>query len=273
MKTKTREFIRLKKDVENEIKRNVKYIAIYADNLTKEEAITVDKYLKAVSVKYDIDYHIYDVRNVLHNNTKFYKHLIPENSHLGWMAVELTNVIYCDEVWVFDNGYDNYKFDSRLDNILTQFEKPVRFLAKTPDNKSWDFYKGRDVIRNNADEFINNYYLIVDEYSIIMPKDTKLNGKRHLRPISKTVLSEKEYDLVFSALQISQFMDKILLKAIVRNDNELISKIKPFIRTSNEIIIDILTTDNCSDEILNLCEGKLDFAAPDVEKLINDYQL
>ena len=75
MKTKTREFIRLKKDVENEIKRNVKYIAIYADNLTKEEAITVYKYLKAVSVKYDIDYHIYDVRNVLHNNTKFYKYI------------------------------------------------------------------------------------------------------------------------------------------------------------------------------------------------------
>ena len=37
--------------------------------------------------------------------------------------------------------------------------------------------------------------------------------------------------------------------------------------------MDILSCNSCDEETLNLCQAKLDFAALDVEKLINDYDL
>lgn len=222
--------------------------------------------------KYDINYHICEVKNILHDNTNFYKPYVPKNNWTGWVSVELTNILLCDEVWIFDNGYDNYKLNGRLDNALKSLEKPVKFLAKTSDSKTWDFYKGRDMVRNANDELQEDYYYIAEEYNFVSDNERQ-NSNNQLRPISKTALSEKEYELAFSALELTQFMGELAIKASVRNDNELLDKINPFIKTGNEILMDILSCNSCDEETLNLCQAKLDFAAPDVEKLINDYDL
>lgn len=267
-----REFFKTKKDIEERIRNNVKNIAFYADNLTKEDCILVDLFLKSADKKYGVNYHICEVRNTLHNNTDFYKSYMPKNNWTGWISVELTNLLLCDEVWIFDNGYDNYKLNGRLDNVIKSLKKPVKFLAKTSDGKSWDFYKGRDMVRNANDELQENYYYIVEEYDFV-PDNERQNSNNQLRPISKTTLSEKEYELAFSALELTQFMGKLSIKASVRNDNELLNKINPFLKTGNEILMDILSCNSCDEETLKLCQAKLDFAAPDVEKLINDYDL
>ena len=186
--------------------------------------------------------------------------------------MELTNILLCDEVWIFDNGYDNYKLNGRLDNALKSLEKPVKFLAKTSDSKTWDFYKGRDMVRNANNESQEDYYYIVEEYDFVSDNERQ-NSNNQLRLISKTALSEKEYELAFNALELTQFMGELAIKASVRNDNELLDKINPFIKTGNEILMDILSCNSCDEETLNLCQAKLDFAALDVEKLINDYDL
>ena len=73
---------------------------------------------------------------------------------------------------MFDNGYDNYRLDSRLDNVLMNCEKKVRFLCKTPDGSSWDFYKCREVTYDSKGEAINIYYLGVDECGVVNEPQT-----------------------------------------------------------------------------------------------------
>lgn len=128
------------------------------------------------------------------------------------------------------------------------------------------------MVRNANNESQEDYYYIIEEYDFVSDNERQ-NSNNQLRPISKTALSEKEYELAFSALELTQFMGELAIKASVRNDNELLDKINPFIKTGNEILMDILSCNSCDEETLNLCQAKLDFAAPDVEKLINDYDL
>lgn len=269
MKTNARNFMELKTNIEAEIKCDVQHIAIYADNLTKTEALSVDEYLKSAVDKYDIDYHIYDIRNVLHDNTKFYERYVSSDSHLGWMAVELANIIYCDEVWVFDNGYDNYELDGRLDNVITQFEKPVKFLAKTPDNKSWDFYRARDVIRDSAGALTNDYYLIVDSFEIITPEPVSVGN---LKALSESVLSIKEYGIAHEAFELIQTAGSLSIKAAVRNDDVLCTKINDLIKSCSDVMLAVLSNSN-SDSTLGILSAKLDFIRPEFESLINDYDL
>ena len=82
---------------------------------------------------------------------------------------------------MFDNGYDNYRLDSRLDNVLMNCEKKVRFLCKTPDGSSWDFYKCREVTYDSKGEAINKNYLVVEECDVVNEKQTP----RKMRLISK----------------------------------------------------------------------------------------
>lgn len=148
---------------------------------------------------YDVDCHVEgSVMNVLHDNPKFYKmYASKENGRCpGWMAVELTNVLLCDEVWVFDNGYDNYRLDGRLDNVLMNCKKTVRFLYKTPNGSSWDFYKCREVTYGSKNEVMNDYYLVIDEYGIVDEPQAACK----MRSISKEFLTDEEYDIVFNAL-------------------------------------------------------------------------
>lgn len=128
------------------------------------------------------------------------------------------------------------------------------------------------MVRNANDELQEDYYYIVEEYDFVSDNERQ-NSNNQLRPISKTELSEKEYELAFSALELTQFMGGLAITASVRNDNELLDKINPFIKTGNEILMDILLCNSCDEETLNLCQAKLDFAAPDVKKLISDYNL
>ena len=94
-----------------------------------------------------------------------------------------------------------------------------------------------------------------------------------MRPISKEFLTDEEYDLVFNALQLTQMMGNFFIKAAVRNDDELADKIKPLMQTGNEIIIDVLTRNECDEKTLKLCRAKLNFAALDAERLMNKYKL
>ena len=55
------------------------------------------------------------------------------------------------------------------------------------------------------DELQEDYYYIVEEYDFV-PDNERQNSNNQLRPISKTALSEKEYELAFSALELTQFM-------------------------------------------------------------------
>lgn len=294
-----RNYFELKKDIENEIRSTAKHVAFYADNLSKNGCKSVSRFLQMASKKYEVDYHIEgNVQNILHDNTDFYKPYIPKKcdneckDDIGWMAVELTNIMRCDEVWVFDNGYDNFKLNGRLDKVLTSFKKPVRFLCMAPDGNSWDFYKGRDVVNGKNNELQNDYYLVVDEYGHISEYNDSCNNKEDdmhgnrcggmddkqtaamkMRPVSKDALTDEEYGLVFNALQFTQFMGSLALKASVRNDNRLLDKINPFIKTGNEILLDILGKDKCDEKTLKLCQAKLDFAIPDVENLIDEYNL
>lgn len=266
------ELFKLKTEVEEEIRKDVKHIAIYADNLQRKDCMLVQKYVKTACRMYDVDCHVEGgVMNVLHNNPKLYQMYVPkENGKCpGWMAVELTNVLLCDEVWVFDNGYDNYRLDSRLDNVLINCEKKVRFLCKTPDGSSWDFYKCREVTYDSKGEAINDYYLVVDECGVVNEPQTVCK----MRPISKEFLTDEEYDPVFNTLQLTQMMGNFSIKAAVRNDDELADKIKPLMQTGNEIIIDVLTKNECDEKTLKLCRAKLDFAALDAERLMNEYKL
>ena len=128
------------------------------------------------------------------------------------------------------------------------------------------------MVRNANNESQEDYYYIVEEYDFVSDNERQ-NSNNQLRLISKTALSEKEYELAFNALELTQFMGELAIKASVRNDNELLDKINPFIKTGNEILMDILSCNSCDEETLNLCQAKLDFAALDVEKLINDYDL
>lgn len=267
-----RDFFKIKKDVEDEIKNNVRHIAFYADNLTKDEALTVNNFLKEASYKYNINYHICNIQNILHDNTNFYAAYAPKKNCIGWMAVELTNILFCDEVWIFDNGYDNYELNSRLDNVLTQCKKTVRFLAKTPDNKSWDFYKVRNVIHDSNNNIQNNYCLIVDNCEILYPKQ-KIAGPNNIRALSRTVLSDQEYQIAYNALQLIQFMGNISLKASVRNDDNLLKKINILLKKSHKILLGILDKNQCDNATLQSYQEKLDSIDVSLKKLINRYNL
>lgn len=89
-----REFFKTKKDIEERIRNNVRNIAFYADNLTKKDCILVDSFLKSAEKKYDINYHICEVKNILHDNTNFYKPYVPKNN---WPVGYLWNlpIYYC----------------------------------------------------------------------------------------------------------------------------------------------------------------------------------
>lgn len=253
-------------------RKDAKRIAIYADNLSRKDCMLVQKYVRTACRMYDVDCHVEgSVVNVLHDTPKFYKMYVPkENERCSrWMAVELTNVLLCDEVWVFDSGYDNYRLDGRLDNVLMNCEKKVKFLCKTPNGSSWDFYKCREMTYDSKGEAMNDYYLVAGESDIM----NELQATSKMQPISNEFLTDEEYDIVFNALQLTQMTGNFSIKAAVRNDDELADKIKPLMQTGNEIIIDVLTRDECDEKILKLCQAKLDFVAPDVERLMNKYKL
>lgn len=49
---------------------------------------------------------------------------------------------------------------------------------------------------------MEDYYYIAEEYNFVSDNERQ-NSNNQLRPISKTALSEKEYELAFSALELT----------------------------------------------------------------------
>lgn len=78
------EFFKLKTEVEEEIRKDVKHIAIYADyadSLQRKDCMLVQKYVKTACRMYDVDCHVEgSVMNVLHDNLKFYQMYVPKEN-------------------------------------------------------------------------------------------------------------------------------------------------------------------------------------------------
>ena len=260
MKKEMKVFVE-KKEVFAGFGNEVKNIAIYADNLSKDDAKSVAAFMKDAVVTYGISDYVgkTGVKNVLHNQLSFYKKLALQNTDEGYLFVEFANLLLCDEVWVFDNGYDNYAIGGRLDERLRDFEKPIRFLAKTDD--SWDFYQGRSMVRDEDGDLYDNYYLIVDEISY------EKNHATSLRALSKAVLSDAEYDVASAGLMLIKQAEYVNLRGMVRGDEQLMTESNAIMRVGNEVVFGILGVGKCNDETLRLYRAKLDFAQEDMNVL------
>lgn len=256
-----------KKDVFARFGNEVKNIAIYADNLSKDDAKSVAAFMKDAVTTYGINDCVgkTGVKNVLHNQLSFYEKLALQNTDEGYLFVEFANLLLCDEIWVFDNGYDNYAICGRLDERLRDFEKPIRFLAKTGD--SWDFYQGRSIEHDENGELQDNYYLIVDEISY------EENNSTSLRALSKTALSDAEYDVASAGLMLTKQAEYVNLRGIVRGDEQLMVESNAMMRVGNEVVFGILMTDKCDEKTLKLYRAKLDFAQEDMAELREKYNV
>ena len=224
-----------KKDVVARFGNEVKSVAIYADNLSKEDAKSVAAFMRNVVATYDISDCVdkTGVKNVLHNQLSFYKKLALQDTDEGYLFVEFANLLLCDEVWVFDNGYDNYAIGGRLDERLRDFEKPIRFLAKTDD--SWDFYQGRSTVYDENGELQDEYYLIVDE--IVYEN----HNATALRALSRKTLSDAEYDVASAGLMFTKQADYVNLRGMVRGDEQLMAESNAMMRVGNEVVFGILS--------------------------------
>lgn len=266
MKKEMKVFVE-KKDVIARLGNEVKNVAIYADNLAKDDAKSVAVFMKDAVSTYDINDCVgkTGVKNVLHNQLSFYEKLALQNTNEGYLFVEFANLLLCDEVWIFDNGYDNYVIGGRLDERLRDFEKPIRFLAKT--NDSWDFYQGRSMIRDVNGNLQDNYYLIVDE---IVYENYNATA---LRALSKDVLSDTEYDVASAGLILTKQADYVNLRGMVRGDEQLMAESNEMMCVGNEVVFGILGVDKCDDETLRLYQAKLDFAQEDMVVLLEKYNV
>ena len=254
-----RDYFVEKKEIVKEIKN--KRIAIYADNLSKEDSLLVQKFMKDAAKQYDVNSTIKKTgkTNILHNYLPFYASA-PVKEELC-LIMEFMNILACDEIWIFDNGYHNYERGGRLDERLRDLEKPVKFLCKTDD--SWDFYQGRETHYNEAD-----YYLIVDEISC---ENKSVEPVKTLRNISHEELSEKEYELTKTAFLLIKYAEQVALRAMVRQDTTLLQKAKAFIKSGNDVFFGILSVTNCDDVMLRNYDAKNDFTQAGLDELCEQY--
>lgn len=256
-----------KKDVVARLGNEVKNIAIYADNLSKEDAKSVAAFMKDAVVTYGVNDCVgkTDVKNVLHNQLSFYEKLALQNTDEGYLFVEFANLLLCDDVWVFDNGYDNYAIGGRLDERLRSFEKSIRFLAK--NNDSWDFYQGCSMVRDENGDLQDEYYLIVDEIAY------ENHNVTSLRTLSKKMLSDAEYEVASAGLMLTKQAEYVNLRGMVRGDEQLMVESNAILRIGNEVVFGILGVDKCDDETLHLYQAKLDFAQEDMSVLREKYDV
>ena len=263
-----RDYFVEKKEIVKEIKN--KKIAIYADNLSKEDSLLVQKFMKDAVKHYDLNMTIKRTgkTNILHNHLPFYAPVPVKEEPC--LIIEFMNISVCDEIWIFDNGYHNYERGGRLDERLRDLEKPVKFLCKTDD--SWDFYQGRETHYNEAsDELEDDYYLIVDEISCETTSNASVEPVKTLRNISHEELSEKEYELTKTAFLLIKYAEQVALRAMVRQDDTLLQKAKSFIKSGNEVFFGILSVPTCDDVMLRNYDAKNDFTQTGLDELCEQY--
>lgn len=77
-----------KKDVVSRLGNEVKSVAIYADNLSKDDAKSVAAFMKDAVATYDVNDCVgkTGVKNVLHNQLSFYKKLALQNTDEGYVT-------------------------------------------------------------------------------------------------------------------------------------------------------------------------------------------
>lgn len=206
----------------------------------------------------------------MHENLEFYK--IAKVMHKKPVCIEFFNIMLCDEVWIFDNGYDNYPVGGRLDERLRDLGVSVKFLCRV-DN-TWDFYAGRDSSYNEeSDKIVDDYYLIGE-----MLDNNAETDKRQCcctgRKLSRGELSEREYDLAIEALCLSHMIMFLETKGAVRQDDSLVAKANQYLDTVNEVLLGILSSEDvCDESLLRTYSAKNDFTKAELELLAMAYDV
>lgn len=249
----------------------VKHVAIYADNLDEKVALTVKPFVESM-MKHGVDCYFGPSKswNVLHENLEFYK--MAKIMHKKPVHIEFLNIMLCDEVWIFDNGYDNYPVGGRLDGRLRDLGVSVKFLCRV--NDAWDFYAGRDSSYDKeSDKIVDDYYLIGE-----MLDNNAETGKRQCcctgRKLSRGELSEREYDLAIEALCLSHMIMFLEIKGAVRQDDSLVAKANQYLGTVNKVLLGILSSEDvCDESLLRTYSAKNDFTKAELELLARVYEV
>ena len=261
-----------KQEVLERLGKEVKNVAIYADNLSAEQTKSVAGFMKRMTDTYDINDRFCKLfSNTLHNQLDFYQRGDDTVSKEDCKKIEFFQILIADEVWVFDNGYDNFTQNGRLDKRLEAFGKSVKFLCASPDGKDWDFYCGNDyVVAGDEDRTECYSYYIVESVETENPVSDVRQAKP-MRMIGSSQLSDEENRLAKKAIHISQELGYLSIRAMVRNDDELDSKVNKLLRSVNKVFFGILLSDGCSDAELRAYDANLDFTENDVAELRKTY--
>lgn len=92
-----------------------------------------------------------------------------------------------------------------------------------------------------------------------------------MRMIGSTQLSDEENNIAKRAVYISQLLGYLSVRAAVRNDSELKTKVNELLCSANRVIFGILLSDGCSDTELKAYDASLDFTENDVMELRQVY--
>lgn len=253
--------------------KEIKNVAIFADNLSVEQAKSVAAFMKKAVAEYGISDKVFKkVPNVLHNKLDFYKHGVENISDDDCKKIEWFNLFIADEVWVFDNGYDNFTRNGRLDYRLRCMGKSVKFLCMSPDGSDWDFYYGYDYVAAGDYDNMECYdYYIITAIEDDKSDDVASEPCKCMRTIGSSELSDVENELVIKAMKMAQECGYASMRAMVRNDNELDEKMNGFLRSANEVFFGILSSDGCTEKELSDFGAKLDFTASDIADVREQY--
>lgn len=263
-----------KKDVMARLGNEVKNVAIYADNLSKEQAKSVAKFMKSMTEKYPISDKFGNLfPNVLHENLNFYG---PKNSHVNpddVKKMEFFQLLIADEIWVFDNGYDNFTQNGRLDKLFEHNAKSVKFLCMSPDGNDWDFYCGNDYVTAGDEDNIEcySYYIVesIETENVV----TTVKQAQPMRVLDSEQMSDEENRRAKKAICMSNALGNLSIRTMVRNDNELEEKINKLLRISNKVLFGILLSEKCNDNELKAYHASLDFTEADIMNLRKEYAI
>lgn len=187
--------------------------------------------------------------------------------------IEFLQLLIADEIWVFDNGYDNFKQNGRLDKLFEYNEKSVKFLCMSPDGTNWDFYCGNDYVTAGDEDKIECYsYYIVESIKTENIVSTVKQAKP-MRVLGSSQMSDEENRLARKAICMSQVLGTLSVRAMVRNDDELDAKVNKLLRSTNKVLFGILLSEKCNDNEVKAYDANLDFTEADMMELRKTYAI
>ena len=192
-------------------------------------------------------------------------------------TVEFVRILTVDEVWYFDRGDGALPIDGRLYERLKTMEKPIRFLCRTENNTTWDFYRSLEWIWDDEkEELVEDWCFIgeLEPYELSPEELEEMNKKesKHLRSISKEELSIEEYDLVFEAFKLNASAGAAATVCMVRLEDEANEKIHSLMCEISSIIFSIISVETVSKEDLRNASAKLDFIRAEVEEIMDSLE-